>query len=67
MIVAYLTESYYTWAELFLKSWKITNDNNEKIYLNTRNLKIPQIKNLKDIYPNVIVENNIISVKELSK
>ena len=67
MIVAYLTESYYTWAELFLKSWKITNDNNEKIYLNTRNLKIPQIKNLKDIYPNVIVENKILSVKELSK
>jgi len=67
MIVAYLTESYYDWAELFLKSWKLTNDNDEKIYLNTRNLNNKQIKNLKSIYSNVIIENKKLLVEDLSK
>ncbi len=67
MIVAYLTESYYEWAIIFLKSWKLTNDNNEKIHLNTRNLINSQIKNLNNIYSNVIIENKKMTINELSK
>lgn len=67
MIVAYLTEPYYKWAVLFLKSFKLFHGSDVKIHLNTRDLKTAQISTLKEIYTNIIIENRQISIKGLSK
>ncbi len=65
MIIAYCTDTYYRWAVLFLKSWKTTNNDSEKIYLGTLNLSDKQIDKLKSIYDNLIIENERMSFEKV--
>lgn len=65
MITTYCTDNYYRYAELFLKSWKATNDNSEKICINTLNFNENQIKTLESIYENLIIVNEIMDFKEV--
>jgi hypothetical protein len=65
MIVAYLTEDYYRWGELFLKSFKKHNGIDYPIRFNTRNLNRSQAKTLKSIYPLQLV-NKQLTIQGLS-
>lgn len=67
MITTYCTDNYYRWAELFLKSWKATNDNSEKICINTLNFNENKIKRLKEIYENLIIVNENMDFKKIQK
>jgi len=65
MITTYCTNNYYRWAELFLKSWKTTNDNSEKICINTLNFDESRIQKLKGMYENLIIANENMDFKEI--
>lgn len=65
MITTYCTNNYYRWAELFLKSWKATNDNSEKICINTLNFNENRIQRLKGIYKNLIIVNENMNFKKI--
>lgn len=57
MIITCCTDTYYEWGELFLKSFKLTNDNNIPIHINGVRLSQEQMKSLKAIYPNLTIKN----------
>jgi hypothetical protein len=65
MITTYCTDNYYRWAVLFLKSWKATNDNSEKIHISTLNFNDEQIDELKSIYSNLIIKNEMMSFEKV--
>ncbi len=65
MITTYCTDNYYRWAELFLNSWKATNDPSEKICINTLNFTENRIKRLKEIYENLIIVNENMDFKKI--
>ena len=67
MIVAYLTSGYFKWAELFLKSLKLSNGTKYPVFLNTRDLSPGQLHTLRTIYPNLEIDNRQLNVKALSK
>ena len=67
MIYIYSTEGYVPWAKLFLKSYKLFNNENEKIFLAGWNLSDKSIHLLKQLYDNLIIENDTSTIKELSK
>lgn len=65
MIITYCTDTYYRWAVLFLKSWKKTNDNSEKIYINTLNFNNKKINYLKSIYDNLTIKNKNMTFEKV--
>jgi hypothetical protein len=67
MIYAYLTENFFDWAELFLKSYDLFHDTSELIHLETRNLRDYQISHLKELYPNLVIDNKPLNINKLSK
>jgi hypothetical protein len=67
MIITYCTDTYYRWAVLFLKSWRKTNNNSEKIHINTLNFNDKKIDYLKSIYDNLIIENEVMTFKNVCK
>ena len=64
MITTFCTDNYYRWSELFLKSWKATNDNEEKIHISTLNFSNQQIENLMGLYDNLIISNEQMDFTE---
>lgn len=65
MITTFCTDNFYEWAVLFLKSWKATNDPNEKIHISTLNFSEQQIENLKKIYDNLIISNEMMDFTDI--
>jgi len=65
VITTYCTDNYYRWAVLFLKSWRATNDNSEKIHISTLNFNDKQIDNLRSIYDNLIIKNEKMSFENV--
>lgn len=57
MIITCCTDTYFEWAVLFLRSFKITNDNNIPIHINGVRLSQEQMTSLKSIYPNLTIKN----------
>jgi hypothetical protein len=57
IIHAYLTDGFYGWGELFLKSFKLYHGEEHKVFLCTRDLTESQIGNLKTLYSNIHVSN----------
>lgn len=67
MIISYLTESYFKWAEIFLESYRIFNDEKMPILLNTRDLNGEQVKRLKKIYGNLEVDNMRLDLEKIAR
>lgn len=65
MIIAYTTDDYFHWAELFMKSFSLFHKN-EKIYLNSVNLSNKEMDKLYKLYDNLVIDNRNISISELS-
>ena len=57
MIITCCTDTYFDWAVLFLRSFKITNDNSIPIHINGVRLSQDQMKTLKAIYTNLTIQN----------
>jgi len=64
---AFLTDGLFDWAKLFVDSFRITNGFDTPIVLCTRNLTDTQVNELSSLQPNVIVKNEHIDLKKLSK
>lgn len=67
IIVAYFTETYIKWADVFLGSLKKSNGEKYKVILNTRNLTQKQINYLKFLYKNIEINNEQLTLEKLSK
>lgn len=67
MIITTCTGSYYKWGELFLRSFKITNDNNIPIHINGVWLSDKQIEIFKSIYPKLTITNRRFTDKWIAK
>ena len=67
MIITCCTDTYFKWAELFLRSFKITNDNSIPIHINGVRLSQDQMKSLKSIYPNLTIKNRQYNDKEVAQ
>ena len=58
MLITCCTDTYYKWAELFLRSFKITNGTTMPIHINGVRLSQDQIKSLHAFYPNNLTIKN---------
>lgn len=67
MIITCCTDTYFDWAELFLRSFKITNDNNIPIHINGMKLSKDQMKKLKSIYSNLTIKNRNYNPKKVAE
>lgn len=66
MIIAYLTEDYLDWAEIFLESLNLVHPE-IKVHLDTRNLNNKQEKKLEKLHKNLVINNKIWSIKDFSE
>jgi hypothetical protein len=58
IIHSFLTDGFYDWAELFLKSFKQQYNNEEYlIYFDSKGLSNTQIVNLKNVYSKLTIKN----------
>jgi hypothetical protein len=57
MIHSFLTDGFYDWAEIFLKSFKYHNSTTHPIILSTRGLTSQHIESLESLYDNIIILN----------
>jgi hypothetical protein len=67
MLITCCTDTYFKWGELFLRSFKATNDNNIPIHINGMKLSQEQMKSLKNIYPNLTIKNRQYDEKEVAE
>lgn len=66
MIISYLTREYLDWGKIFLQSLNLVHPE-IKVHLNTRNLKSKEIEKLKELHENLVIDNKILTVKDLSE
>jgi len=66
IIHSYLTDGFYDWAELFVKSFIYHHDNTHKIFLSTRGLTEEQIEKLQSVSPNLHISNKKLNLKEIA-
>lgn len=64
MLISCLSNNYFDWSVLYLKSYKKIYGQNEKIWLNTFNLSKNQINKLYSLYDNLIINNTNIDIKK---
>lgn len=64
---AYLTDGYYDWAELFLKSLKYHHGEKFKVILSSRELDEKRIDNLYSLYRNLRIVNKEFDVISMAK
>jgi hypothetical protein len=67
IIHSYLTDGFYAWAKIFLKSFKETNGVDLAIVLSTFNLNDKQVDELYKCYENLTVENSQYNIEEFSR
>lgn len=67
MIITCCTDTYYEWGELFLRSFKATNDNSIPIHINGVNLSDDQMKALMGFYPNLTILNRTHDKKAVAE
>jgi hypothetical protein len=67
IIHAYLTDGYYDWAVLFLKSLKYHHGEKFLAVLSSRELPEHQIEKLHSIYGNLEVNNKGFNINEMAK
>lgn len=65
MIISYLTEDYFEWSLIFVKTFTGLHPD-IKIHLDTRNLKDNQIKEIQKISKNITIKNKKLEIKEIS-
>jgi len=65
IIHSYLTDGFYGWAELFVKSFRFHHGNDYKIFLTTRNLNKKQIENLES-FPNIHISNEKLNIRDIA-
>lgn len=66
IVHSYLTDGFYPWAEFFLETL-FYHHPNINVFLSTRNLNDNQIEKLMSYGDNIIVENDMLSIKSLAK
>ena len=66
IIHAYLKDGFYSWAELFIKSFIFYHGNDHKIFLSTRGLTEEQVYNLLSLYPDLYVSNKFLNIKKIA-
>jgi 5-hydroxyisourate hydrolase-like protein (transthyretin family) len=67
IIHSYLTDGFYGWAEIFIKSFVYFHGTTHKIVLTTRDLTDEQIHNLQMLYQNLIVKNKSLDLKNIAE
>ncbi len=67
VIVALCTDTYFQWARLFLRSFKLTNDNSVPIFINALRFNKDMIDELYGIYPNLTIIERSYKEKEIAK
>jgi len=67
MIHAYLTDGYYDWAQLFLKSLKYHHGEEFLVVLSSRDLDESKIENLHSLYNNLDVINKGFNINKMAK
>ena len=67
IIHSYLTDGFYGWAEIFLKSFFYHHGDEHKIFLSTRDLKNKQVNILRSLYPNIQIINKQLDINNISK
>ena len=67
MLISCLSNNYFRWAPLYLKSYKKIYGQNNKIWLNGWNLSEVQIQELYSIYKNLTIDNTNIDIENYSK
>jgi len=66
IIHSYLTDGFYEWAKIFVKSYIYHNGEENKIFLSTRNLTDNQIKELSKISDCVNVKNKPLNIRRIA-
>lgn len=66
IIHSYLTDGFYGWAEIFVKSFTYHHGSEHKIILTTRDLDDRQVSNLHNLYQNLIVKNKPLNLKMIA-
>ena len=67
MLITCCTDTYFEWGELFLRSFKLTNDNNIPIHINGVRLTSDHIEKFKSIYPNITIVNRQYNDEDVAK
>jgi hypothetical protein len=67
IIHSYLTDGFFPWAKLYLKSFKLYHGENIPIILCTRDLSNQQMEELYSLYSNVNIKNENIDIEAVSK
>lgn len=67
IIHSYLTDGFYGWAEIFVKSFRHHHGDDHKIILSTRDLNKHQIARLKTFYPKLQVNNKDLNLERIAK
>lgn len=63
---SYLTDGFYPWAKVFIKSFRLHNGNDTKIVLTTRDLSDEQVRTLTDLEKNIEVRNSPLDLEHMS-
>ena len=66
IIHSYLTNGFFPWAEIFIKSFKFYHGNDYKIFLSTRGLTNEQVDNLLSLYSNLYISNKTLNIKKIA-
>lgn len=66
IIHSYLTDGFYGWAEIFVKSFRYHHGDKYKIVLTTRDLNEYQINRLKLFYPRLEVKNKPLNLRKIA-
>lgn len=67
IIHSYLTDGFFGWAKIFVKSFRLYHGDEHKIFLCTRDLKGNQINRLKAFYPNIHISNRRLDLHSIAK
>jgi len=67
IIHSYLTDGFFGWAKIFVRSFVHYHGDEHKIVLSTRDLTNTQIHQLKQIYPKVVVYNKFLNYEQIAK
>lgn len=67
IIHSYLTDGFYGWAEIFLKSFLHHHGDEHKIFLSTRDLTNLQLNKLRRLYPNIQIINKKLNLERIAK
>ena len=67
IIHSYLTDGFYGWAEIFVKSFTYHHGPAHKIILSTRDLNDSQISNLQKLYKNLVIKNKLLDLKKIAE